>query len=184
MRHEGEILFAALLDLKRFLRRISLNGKADRMAKNTIDDVKRHPLQIQTMTVRQIVNTLAEDIIFRHDFLDVEAVLKALGTMDERAAFEQRFGNCLVRSRFERGCQFVNEARNVIVEGRCVEVLRRGKLSYLLSPAREQGATFVLHEHCQCIEWVGGHLDSETIGLHESAGLDLLAIACHTTAPL
>ena len=54
----------------------------------------------------------------------------------------------------------------MIVEGRRVEVLRRGKLSHLLLP---RGATFVLDEYCQCIEWVGGHLDSETIGLHELA---------------
>ena len=86
VRHEGEILFPALLHFERLLRGEGLHGRSDRPVQDAVEDVERFPLQGQTIALREIVNAAAQDVVLRDDFLDVERFLDPLQTMRRRAA--------------------------------------------------------------------------------------------------
>ena len=77
--HEGEILFPALWTSSAFC--VAKTARPIRSLQEPVDDVERLPLQTQTMPVRQIVETSAEDVVLRDDFFDVDAVFEPLQTV-------------------------------------------------------------------------------------------------------
>ena len=97
MRHKGEILFPAPLHLQRALSGIGLQGQADRMVEDPVDNVERLPLQVQTVVVGKIVDAAAQDVVLRNDLFNIKCVLETLQTMSRRAAFAERFWDRLVR---------------------------------------------------------------------------------------
>jgi hypothetical protein len=52
----------------------------------------------------------------------------------------------------ECGCQFFEQIRDVIVEGRCVKILRSGDVPYVATPLFEQALAFLPDERCQLIK--------------------------------
>ena len=95
--HKGQILFAAVLHIQRSLCRIGLHGRSDRAVQDAVDNVESLPLQTQTVVVGQIVETVAQDVVLRHDLFNIKPVLDTLSAMSGRATFADRFGDRLVR---------------------------------------------------------------------------------------
>lgn len=86
--------------------------------------------------------------------------------MYRRAAFDKRLRNGLVRLRLKGGGQFVEEPGDVIVECRCVEVLCRWQLLYLIAPAREQDSALLPDK---CGQFIGAVIAHLAIGDEASA---------------
>src|SRR5205814_7893378 len=62
-------------------------------------------------------------------------------------SFDQRFRDCLTQPGFERGRQFIQEIRDVMVERRNVEMLCGGKLFHLLAPTKQQSVSSLPDQH-------------------------------------
>ncbi len=97
MGHEGEILLTTLLHLPCTLRGIGFQGRTDCMVENPIKNVKRFPLERQSIVVSKIVDTAAKNIVFRDHLFDIKLVLQALEPMRRRTALAERLGDRLVR---------------------------------------------------------------------------------------
>ena len=78
MGHKGEILFPPPLHVQRALGRIGLQGQADGMIENAVDNVKWLPLQVQPVVVGKIVDAAAKDVILSNDLFDFKVVLQTL----------------------------------------------------------------------------------------------------------
>ena len=83
------------------------------------------------------MNTAAEDVVLGDHLFNIKSLLQTLEPMGRRAAFCQRFRNCFAGSFLECGGNFIQEIRDVIIERRNIEMLRRGELLYLLPPSLE-----------------------------------------------
>ena len=151
VRHEGEVLFPALLYLQRALGGISLQGEADRLVEDPIEDVEGPPLEAQAVLLGEVVDAAAQDVVLRDDLFDVECVLEALQSMRRRAGFAERLRDRLIRFRPQCCSQFVQQPRHVIVERRDVELPRRRQLPNLSPPAREQCLALLLDERGQLV---------------------------------
>jgi hypothetical protein len=120
--HKREILFAPLLHFQRLLGGEACHGVSDRTVQHPVENVKRPPLQAEAVGLGEVVHAAAQNVVLGDHFDNVKAVLHTLQAMRQRAAVAQRFGDGLVGLRFERLGQLFEQRRQVIVQGRNVEV--------------------------------------------------------------
>ena len=93
---KGEVVFAALLDFAGAFGGVGLEGEADGVVEDEVDDVEGLPLEVERVVVGEGVNAAAEHVVLGDDFFDVEAVLEPLVPMDGGAALGQCSGDGLV----------------------------------------------------------------------------------------
>ena len=122
MRHKSQIFVTASLHLEGLLRRESLNGQSDRLIEHSIQDVKCFPIQTKPMTLRQLVDTTSEDIVFRNYLDDVKAILVSFEAVDGRTSLEEGLRNCLVLDVLKCLRQLIEQGGNMIVERRNIEM--------------------------------------------------------------
>ena len=152
VRHEREILFAALAHLQRALAGEGLHGEADGAVQHAIQNVERPALQGEAVRLGEIVDAAAQDVVLGDDFLDVVAVLDALQAVRRRARLAQRLGNRLVGRGSQRAGELVDELRHMVVERRGIESCRRGQRAHLLAPLRKQALALASDERRQLVE--------------------------------
>ena len=140
-----------------------LHGQTNGPIQDAVDDVKGLALQAQPTAVGEIVDAGAQDVVLRNNLCDIKPVFYTLQAMGGRAAFDERFRDRLVGSSLQRGGQFHQELRDVIVERRRVEVSCRRKLPHLQSPPRKQGGALLLDERGEDIEIVDRHFISNFV---------------------
>ena len=85
MRHEGQVFLATPLDLAFTLRGIRLQCLSDRLIEHSVENVERLSLQVDAVVAREIVNTSAQDIVFRHDLFNVEGLFETLQAVGFRS---------------------------------------------------------------------------------------------------
>ena len=124
MRHKGEIFFPASLHYQRLLRGKCLHGQPDCLIDYPVDNVERLPLQVQTVAVGEIVDTAAQDVVFRNDFRDIKAVFDSLRAMLSWASIAERLRDRFVGPRLESRRQLLQESGDMVVERRGVEIFR------------------------------------------------------------
>ena len=78
MGHKGEILFPPPLHVQRMLSGIGLQGQADGMVENAVDNVERLPLQFQPVVIGKIVDAAAKDVVLRNDLFNIKGILETL----------------------------------------------------------------------------------------------------------
>ena len=78
MHDESEVLLTPPLHLQGSLRRERFYGQSDRSVQDTVQDKKGLPLETQSVRFGQVVDTAAQNVVLRHDFLEVESLLQAL----------------------------------------------------------------------------------------------------------
>lgn len=71
--------------------------------------MKRLPVPVQLVAVRNRVNAIAHDVVFGDDFADVEAIVDSLRSMSAWAAVEKFFIDSGVAMRPKRIDQFAYE---------------------------------------------------------------------------
>ena len=135
---EGEMFLAALLQLDRFLRGVGFHGHADGPVEHAIEDAGGAALQNQPVKFHQILEGIAQNVVFRDHFRDVEAVIETLQPMRRRAAPGVRFGDPLVVLRFQSIDQLVDKGRDMIVERRQIEMLGAWQEADVAPPLGEQ----------------------------------------------
>ena len=87
MGNKREVFFPALLHLHRTLSRVRLQCQADRMIKDTVNDMKRSPLQAHSVAITKIVNATPKDIVFCNHLFNIKSIFDTLNTMSGGAHF-------------------------------------------------------------------------------------------------
>ena len=90
--------------------------------------------------------------------------------MRRRAGFGERFWDRLFGAGFERRRQLIQQARDVVVERRDIEVPRRRQLSHLQSPIDEQRVAILFDQLGQSLQGIQGHLLAPPRWVHRDAG--------------
>jgi hypothetical protein len=120
--------------------------------------VKRRASETQAVGLGEVVNAPAQDVVLGHHFHDVEAIFQSLHAVLRGAPFTKRFRDRLIGLRSERFSQLLEQGRNVIVEGRDIEMLGRRERPHFLAPLREQRFKVPADEHGELGESTGRRL--------------------------
>ena len=85
MCHEGQVFLSTPLDIEFTLRGIRLQCLTDRLIEHSVENVERLSLQVDTVVACEIVNTSAQDVVFRHDLFNVEGLFETLQAVGFRS---------------------------------------------------------------------------------------------------
>ena len=120
--------------------------------------MERSTLQHDVVLSGQVVDAPAKDVVFRHHFFDVKAIIQALLTVSLGAFLYQRFRNGLVRVFLKRFGQLSQQVGNVIVERGRIQVLGCRQGADLFSPARQQRLAVTLDKCSEFVQIRLGHI--------------------------
>jgi hypothetical protein len=148
---EGEVLVAAALHLDRLVFGEAFHRHADGVVERLVEHAPRQSRGGDAAFFRELVDAGAQDAIFRHHLLDVEAGLEALHAVRRRAAFHrvERLG----AARLQGERDLADERRDMVVEGGRVERLRRRQLAHARSPFGQQRVALVDEEGRQTFQF-------------------------------
>jgi hypothetical protein len=108
------------MHFQRALCGVGLHRHADRAVQDTVQDVERLPLQTQPVGIGDIVDAAAKDVVFRHDFFDVESILDTLEPVGRRARMDcLTTSMCLRADEVARQIEKLGERALALAEGRC-----------------------------------------------------------------
>ena len=96
MGHKRQIFLAPPLNLECLVNRVRLYRQSNRLVQNPVDNVERSPLQVEPVLIRKIVNAASQDVVFGHDFCNIESVMDTLQTMSRRTVLAVSFRNRFV----------------------------------------------------------------------------------------
>ena len=106
---EGQMFFAAPLQLGGLLRRVIFYRHPDRLVEHAIDDAGTAPLQDQPVFLCQVLQGIPENIVFRHHFHDIEPILETLQPVRRGTPSGMCFGHPVIVLRVQGFDQFVDK---------------------------------------------------------------------------
>src|SRR5689334_3566688 len=127
MCHKSKILSTLLPHLECSLCGIGLHSQGDSPVEDTVKNVEGLPLQPQTVVISEIMDAAAQDVVFRHNFCNIESVMDALYAVDGGTGFLECFGDRFIRPEFQSDSECIEEFGNVVRECWLVEVLSAGQ---------------------------------------------------------